>query len=200
MMGNHSVRFFDSQFQGQVANSQFALNPFETLALPHLAGEVLDLGCGLGNLALEVARAGATVTALDASPTAVAHIRETARSENLPVDARSADLMRYAIERDYDAIVCIGLLMFFPEAAARALLADIARHVRPGGVAVVNVLTEGTTFLGMFEPDHYFLFPRGALAEAFADWTIVAESRDTFPAPGDTLKAFDTLIARRPAP
>ncbi len=70
--------------------------------------------------------------------------------------------------------------------------------MRPGGVAAVNVLTEGTTFLGMFEPGHYTLFPRGDIARAFAGWTIIADSHDTFPAPGETLKAFDTLIARRP--
>ena len=53
-----SVRFFETQFQRQVAAAEFALNPFERLALPFLNGEVLDLGCGLGNLALEAARAG----------------------------------------------------------------------------------------------------------------------------------------------
>jgi tellurite methyltransferase len=46
-MSRHSIGFFDSQFRHQVANGQFALNPFEELALPHLHGAVLDLGCGL---------------------------------------------------------------------------------------------------------------------------------------------------------
>jgi tellurite methyltransferase len=197
-MSTHSVRFFERQFQNQVAEARYELNPFEILALPHLAGEVLDLGCGLGNLALAGAANGARVTALDASPTGIAHLREAASDAGLPVRAHCTDLVHYAIDADYDAIVCIGLLMFFPEAAARGLLADIARHVRPGGVAVVNVLTEGTTFLGMFEPGHYTLFPRGDIARAFTGWTVIADTHDTFPAPGETLKAFDTLIARRP--
>jgi len=197
-MSNHSVSFFDSQFRAQVANGQFALNPFETLTLPHLRGELLDLGCGLGNLALEAARRGCRVTALDGSDAAIARIREESLSAGLAVEAHSSDLMHYKIDRDYDSIVCIGLLMFFPETAARAALADIARHVRPGGVAVINVLVEGTTFMGMFEPGHYHLFPRGSVAEAFAGWEVVADSFDTFPAPGDTLKVFDTVIARKP--
>lgn len=198
-MSRHSIGFFDTQFRNQVANGQFVLNPFEELALPHLHGALLDLGCGLGNLALEAARRGCRVTALDGSDAGIARIREEALNAGLAVEAHQADLMQYAIDRDYDSIVCIGLLMFFPETAARAALADIARHVRPGGVAVINVLTEGTTFMGMFEPGHYHLFPKGAVAAAFPGWEILAESHDSFPAPGDTLKAFDTVIARKPA-
>lgn len=197
-MSNHSVRFFDSQFQRQVAGGEFALNPFERMALPHLRGEVLDLGCGLGNLALEAARAGCRVTALDASATGIARLRETARGAGLALEAREADLTHYTLERDYDSIVAIGLLMFFPRARAEALLADILAHARPGGVVALNVLTQGTTFLGMFEPGHYHLFPVGALEAALTGWELLATSHDVFPAPADTVKAFDTVIARWP--
>lgn len=197
-MSNHAVRFFDNQFQRQVAGGEFALNPFEQLALPYLKGEVLDLGCGLGNLALEAARAGCQVTALDGSATGIAHLRETALCAGLKLEAHEADLAHIALERDYDCIVAIGLLMFFPRARAEALLADIAARVCPGGVAALNVLTEGTTFLGMFEPGHYHLFPQGALQAALPGWDILFASHDTFPAPNDTVKAFDTVIARRP--
>lgn len=197
-MSNHSVRFFETQFQRQVAGGEFELNPFERLALPYLRGEVLDLGCGLGNLALEAARSGCRVTALDGSATGIARLRETSLCAGLELEAHEADLACYRLERDYDAIVAIGLLMFLPRARAEALLADILAHVRPEGVVILNVLTEGTTFLGMFEPGHYHLFPRGAMEAVLSGWDILAASHDTFPAPNDTLKVFDTVIARRP--
>ena len=73
-----SVDFFERQFRRQVRETDFALNPFEQLALPHVAGSVLDLGCGLGNLSLEAARRGCSVTAVDASPTALEHLRAVA--------------------------------------------------------------------------------------------------------------------------
>ncbi|MDP2433053.1 MAG: class I SAM-dependent methyltransferase [Pseudomonadota bacterium] len=197
-MPTESVRFFDTQFQRQVNAGEFELNPFERLTLPYLGGELLDLGCGLGNLALEAARAGCRVTALDGSPTGIARLRETAAGLGLPVAAHEADLGHWLCDRDYDGIVAIGLLMFFPRERAEALLADIVAHVRPGGVVALNVLTEGTTFLGMFEPDHYHLFAPGALKAALPGWEVLAESVDQFPAPGDTRKVFETVIARKP--
>ena len=197
-MSNHSVRFFDTQFQRQVAGGEFELNPFERLALPYLQGEILDLGCGLGNLALEAAKSGCRVTALDGSATGIARLRETALCAGLALEVHEADLVHYQLARDYDTIVAIGLLMFFSRARAEALLGEIVAHVRPGGVVALNVLTQGTTFLGMFEPGHYHLFPKGAMEAALAGWEILVASHDTFPAPNDTVKAFDTVIARRP--
>jgi len=51
-----SVEFFDAQFQRQIREREYALNPFETLALDYLKGTVLDLGSGLGNVSLEAGR------------------------------------------------------------------------------------------------------------------------------------------------
>jgi len=116
----------------------------------------------------------------------------------LAIEAHEADLACYRINRSYDSIVAIGLLMFFPRLQAETLLADIVARVKPGGVVALNVLTEGTTFLGMFEPGHYHLFPRGAMHAAVAGWEVLVESHDDFPAPNNTSKVFDTLIARRP--
>jgi tellurite methyltransferase len=198
-MSQHSIRFFDNQFATQVANADFALNPFEQRVLPHLRGDVLDLGSGLGNLALAAARRGCRVTALDASPNAIARIRAEAADTGLAITAEVADLRHYRIERPYDSIVCIGLLMFFQETQALALLDAIHAGLPPGGIAALNVLTVGTTYLGMFEPGHFHLFEPGALAERFGDWDVLEATHETFPAPGDTLKAFDTLVVTRPA-
>ena len=193
-----SVRFFDEQFQRQVREGELSLNPFEEAALPFVRGRVLDYGCGLGNLAVAAARRGCSVLALDASPSAVERIRRVAAEESLSLEAAKADLRTYEIRERFDTVVAIGLLMFFDRPTALRQLRALRTHLRPGGVAVVNVLVEGTTCLDMFDPDAYCLFGRGELREHFAGWEVLhAEHRD-FPAPRGLVKSFDTLIAARP--
>jgi tellurite methyltransferase len=193
-----SIDFFDTQFQRQAQQGTGQLNPFELLALPYLRGDVLDFGCGMGNLSFAAAARGCNVTALDGSPAAVDHMRRRAAAEGLPVQAGLADLRRFRIERDYDSVAAIGLLMFFDCGTARRVLAELQSHVRPGGHVVVNVLVQGTTYLEMFEPEGHCLFSLEALHDAFRDWHIEHAEHSEFDAPGGTRKCFATLIARRP--
>ena len=197
MITNQSIAFFDTQFQKQVASNDFDLNPFEKVALPFVHGHVLDLGCGMGNLSIEAARRGANVLAIDASSAAIERIQKTALAENLAIDGTLADIGNYEITGQFDTIIVIGLLMFFERGKALALLADIQEHVADQGIAIINVLTEGTTFMGMFDADNYYLFGQSELEDRFKKWNILRSIHDIFDAPGNTSKKFSTIIAQK---
>jgi len=192
-----SVEFFDKQFQRQVVSGEIELNPFERAALSHLRGRVLDFGCGLGALAVAAARRGCSVLALDASPTAIEHLRQVATRDALSLEVQEVDLRNYRLEEDFDTIVSIGLLMFFDCPTALRQLAQLQSRVRPGGTAVLNVLIEGTTYLDMFDPRGYCLFAREELRKQFAGWDVLSCDYQDFPAPGNQIKSFVTLIARK---
>jgi tellurite methyltransferase len=197
MTPNQSISFFDTQFQKQIAGSDFPLNPFEKICLPFVRGYTLDLGCGMGNLSVEAARRGANVLAVDASAAAIERIRNTAFAENLAIDAVFADIGAYEIAGQFDTIVAIGLLMFFKREKAHALLADIQEHVVKDGIVIINVLTEGTTFMGMFEPNNYYLFGRRELEAQFKKWNILHSVHHSFDAPGNSKKEFSTVVAQK---
>lgn len=192
-----SIEFFDTQFRTQPLPQALQLNPFEMRALPYLRGDVLDFGCGMGNLAFAAAAQGCSVTALDGSPAAVAHIRARAVAESAAVTTDTTDLRNYPLSRQYDCVVAIGLLMFFDCPTAFRVLAELQDHVRPGGCAAVNVLVKGTTYLDMFELESHCLFEPSELEVRFRDWRIELSEFSEFDAPGGTKKCFSTVIARK---
>jgi tellurite methyltransferase len=194
-----SVTFFDTQFSRQLREGELRLNPFELKALDYARGETLDYGCGLGNFALAAAERGCKVLALDASPVAIQHIREIADRKLLEVEAKNADLSCYAPAGTYDTVACIGLLMFFDCATAAIQLKLLQDSVRSGGVMIINVLVQGTTYMDMFDPSAHCLFGRNELVERFAAWEILEEALDDFRAPNESLKSFVTLVARKPS-
>jgi tellurite methyltransferase len=197
---NHAIEFFSAQFNRQIDAADYRLNVFEERALRFLEGEVLDLGCGLGNLAVAAAEAGHRVTALDACNRAIDDLRRRASDRSLGIDSGWADLADWTAPRSYDSVVSIGLLMFLDCDHARRVIDEIQRAVKPGGVCVVNVLIEGTTFMSMFDENAYCLFGRNELESRFTGWNVLDHRIEDFdaPVPGQ-IKRFATLIARRPA-
>jgi SAM-dependent methyltransferase len=108
---------------------------------------VLDVGTGDGNAAIEAARRGAHVTALDLTPAQLAKARKRAAEEGVDVQfgEAAAEALPEA-DASYDAVVSVMAMIFAPdhERAAR----ELARVCRPGGqVAVTSWLNgEGTWF------------------------------------------------------
>lgn len=199
MAANRTVEFFEAEFQRRLTAPHDHDGPssFEETALPWVSGRVLDLACGLGNLTLAAARRGCEVLAVDASPTAIAHVSAVARAERLPITAVQADLEQYEIRGAFDAVVAIGILMFFPRDVALALLDRAQRAVRPGGCAAITVLVEGTTFMRVFDPDRHYLFAPGELGRAFDGWDVVASRAGEVPSADGTVRRFETVVARK---
>jgi tellurite methyltransferase len=200
-MTNRTVEFFEAQFRQQVGSTSpgdLALNPFQQAALPFLSGRVLDLACGLGGLSVAAARKGCEVIAVDASSTAVEHVAAAARAEGLNITAVRHDVATYEVDGDFDAVVAIGILMFFPRDVALELLEKVQRAVRRGGHAMVTVLLQGTTFTDVFDGDRRYLFAPDELDHAFAGWAVQSSKRGELPAPNGTVKRICSLIARKP--
>lgn len=197
MVPNHSIDFFETQFQRQLSAREFALNPFEQASLPYVTGRVLELGCGLGNLSVVAARNGCDVVAVDASPTAIEHLSRVARDEKLRLTPVQADIQGYELREEFNTVIAIGALMFFPCDVALGLLGKVQRAVRHGGCAVVNVLINGTTFMDMFDGDRHCLLAPEAVEAAFAGWVVEMSHIEEFPAPHGTIKRFITVVARK---
>jgi 2-polyprenyl-3-methyl-5-hydroxy-6-metoxy-1,4-benzoquinol methylase len=110
----------------------------ELVAAGWCTGNVLDIGCGTGELALALAARGHTVTGVDLAPHAIELARRKAAERGLDVDLHVADATEFDDHgSSFDTVLDSGLLHCLqPEAQARYL--DVLRRVcKPGGRVAV---------------------------------------------------------------
>lgn len=103
-------------------------------------GEVLDLGCGTGRVALHLARRGRRVTGLDAELAFVEALNE--RTGELPLVGVHGDARSFELDGAFDLVLApMQLVQLFADAAERAAcLRCVAAHLRPGGVAAFAIV------------------------------------------------------------
>jgi SAM-dependent methyltransferase len=176
------------------------------------ARTVLELGCGTGNDAARLGAAGYAVTATDFSAEAIDAARARYGSSARFMTADMTQPLPFA-DQSFDAVMSNVAMHMFPDTVTRALFAEVARLVRPGGLFLfhVNALEDRPLRARWLpareiEPDFVVeesgqtmhFFSAAYLRELLADWqdadlTPVAIPRAT----GEPYKHVWRGIARR---
>ena len=115
-------------------------------------GRVLDLGCGPGTSAAQMARAGLAVVAVDASAEMVA-----LAAQHPGVTARQARFDEIGETATYDGIWANFSLLHAPHAEFPGHLARLFRALKPGGIFHIALKLgtgEGRDSLGRFYSYH----------------------------------------------
>jgi len=116
-----------------------------TLAQLQPGDAVLDVGCGTGTLALEVARrVGRTgrVAGIDPSPQQIARARAKAARRNAPIEFQIGVIEQLAFtDQTFDVVFSTLMMHHLPAPLKRQGLAEIARVLKPGGRLVIADFT-----------------------------------------------------------
>jgi 2-polyprenyl-6-hydroxyphenyl methylase/3-demethylubiquinone-9 3-methyltransferase len=94
----------------------------------------LDVGCGAGLLAEPLARLGAKVTGIDASPDVIAVARQHAETMGLEIDYRAGDIQ--ALGGQFDLITCMEVIEHVAEPAT--FVQALAKRLAPNGLLVMS--------------------------------------------------------------
>ncbi|NTV03324.1 class I SAM-dependent methyltransferase [bacterium] len=114
---------------------------------PPPGGSILDVGCGTGRHAVELAKRGYAVTGLDLSAAMLEQAAAAARAAGVKADWVHADATRFTLPGRYDAAICLcegsfGLLgqADDPIEQPLAILRNISGCLKPGAKALLTVL------------------------------------------------------------
>ncbi len=108
-------------------------------------GQVLDMGCGPGLYAVELAQRGLHVTGVDYSHRSIEYASQYAREHALDITYRYQNYLTLTDEGLYDAVLLIygDFCPLSPE-QRRQLLTNVRRALKPGGKFVFDVTTRET--------------------------------------------------------
>jgi ubiquinone/menaquinone biosynthesis C-methylase UbiE len=166
-------RFFDGHAP-QYMDNPFTGNTVEevTFVIDELSLEpgswTLDVGCGTGRHALELAKRGYQITGVDISTGMLAQAQKTAAEAGVTIEWIQADATQFSTTRLYDAAICLcegafGLLNTGEDPADHDLriLRRIRAALKPGGRLVLTTLnglakirrcTQADVQSGRFDP------------------------------------------------
>ncbi|MGI9081327.1 MAG: SAM-dependent methyltransferase [Thermoleophilaceae bacterium] len=148
---------------------------------------VLDLACGHGRHAIELAANGFEVTGLDISEPSLAVARERAARRRVKVDLVQRDMRELDTDGEFSAVYNFSSAFgYYPsEEEDSAVLEGVARALVPGGCFLIDIMN-GLWLARNFEPRSH---------RELSDGTVVVEER-TFDAVSGRSSAIWKL--RRP--
>ena len=117
--------------------AQAGRDPLGPLPLSGL--KVLDLGCGGGLVTEPLARLGAEMTGIDATPDSIAVARQHAEAAGLTIDYQNTTA-EALVERGahFDAVLALEIIEHVADVPA--FLAACAQLVKPGGQLILSTL------------------------------------------------------------
>ncbi len=105
--------------------------------------KILDIGCGTGRHAVELAKRGYTVTGVDLAESQLARAREKAEMENVRVNFQRADARNLAFSDEFDLVIMIcegGFSLMETDEMNYAILKNAYTALKKGGKLILTCL------------------------------------------------------------
>ena len=164
----YSCAFFD---QPDLSLEQAQAIKIETtikrLNLPGSSGRILDIGCGWGTLAMEIAQTGEYhVTGISLSPNQIKFCQDKVTNTNIHTRGKAdfliADYLKFKDKwkEKFDRIVSIGMLEHAGKSEIKTYFSTVKNFLRSDGQALIHSIVRPDTGMTSRWVDRY-IFPGG---------------------------------------
>jgi SAM-dependent methyltransferase len=167
-------------------------------------GPILDVGAGTGRVALDLARAGHEVVALDLDPELLAALRE--RAGELPIETVASDARAFALGRQFALVLAPMQTVQLLEGRHEDFVRCAAAHLEPGGVLAVALANppeyEGDVLPlpDMLERDGWVWFSQPIAVRYVPDGMAIDRTREVVSPDGERTIADDRIVLARLLP
>jgi SAM-dependent methyltransferase len=185
-----------------VVNGVIEMAGLKTIPVPR----VLDVCCGFGRIAKELARADIAVTGVDITKSYLETAREEAAAEGLAIEYIERDARDFCRKDSFDAAVNLyNSFGYFENAADDALLVkNVFDSLKPGGVFIIDVLGKEIAVRDYVDSEWFERAGRTVLTESepldswgyiWNKWTLFIAEHDD--AHTDTFRRVEKQFVQR---
>ncbi|HEY5921857.1 MAG TPA: class I SAM-dependent methyltransferase, partial [Kofleriaceae bacterium] len=123
--------------QATQAEAEFVINAMNLAP----GAQVLDMGCGYGRHAMELAARGFHVVGLDLSTPLLVRGGEEAHRRGLTINFVRGDMRELDFENQFDGVYCLfSTFGYFDDETNKKTLQNVARALKPNGKVLVEIL------------------------------------------------------------
>jgi cyclopropane fatty-acyl-phospholipid synthase-like methyltransferase len=142
----------------------------------------LDLGCGLGQKSLFLAKKGFIVTAVEKSKIMVEKVKEVIQKEKIKnIKVIHEDVLNFKIEANkFDVIMANNVLQFLPKDKALGLVEEVKDKIKNNGFIIISAFTiTDPSFSLPLEKRFKTYFKPREIKKLFANFKIIYYLEDT---------------------